>query len=93
MPRRNRRIGVRAREFATEEREPSYEDLARALVAAGKCSSQILDRPWTQGWGGTPRALMRENRGRGLDAIGQPINLNHPAGPLSQKGGHRAEDA
>lgn len=48
MPRRNRRHrpgwSKRPAEFE-EHREPSYEQIARALVKAGRCSTLILDYP------------------------------------------------
>jgi hypothetical protein len=47
MPRRNRRHrpGWSKRPIEVEPPPPTYEQLARALVKAGRCSVQILDNP------------------------------------------------
>lgn len=42
MPRRNNRIRRQVKPDCTPEIEPSYEDMARALVKAGKASRLIL---------------------------------------------------
>lgn len=50
MPRHNRPTrGQVRRPTVSFERVPSYEDMARALVKAGKCTPDILEKPWTPG--------------------------------------------
>lgn len=42
MPRRNRRYKPARKFYAPPETEPSYDDLARQLVADGRCTVAIL---------------------------------------------------